>query len=582
MSGISPARMLNYADRIGDRRAKVGGMRTKTLVATRYNNPTKNAAALTKVRESLAGRYTPAVADRALAETFGMPNANRQAVTAHVRTHGITGMQIEDAFHEANGIRSGRLFDNQTPPQERGRILAQIESETFSWPKGITTLQKQQVMEKAAHVLGEVAALDVDVASDHASVIMTRFAEVAASFRSNQNTNMTQAMVQLDTQLVQAIDRSQADAARGFKNTSSNIKQALRPALQRGQTDFAHSERTTRLTMVQTFVNRMGNTNVPVTLGGQPQNISLRDAFAANPNTWKQLSRADRETVVQALMKIHAESHGYDRVPVRLNTNGETNAAFPLGDDGARSTTFPLDPHGFELELTPHLFGSDAPKHLLKVLAHEMTHLYQFTLMDKSNSRTRDVPNEVISRLTFDYNFRSIEDYAPQVQSFADNANRYVRDYMERGAVESEWALEQLMGNPRPAVATLVNQTTDIQNGEAGRTRTAFWAAARDEHLALANNAQTTQEEAKHLTMAIGLALELGEHSGNLTQAEQLLNRIDFTGMSHADTIKFSGEIIKSLNAMTGRVRVTNNEQQLVGRHLARFQAIKTTAEQAG
>ncbi len=582
MSGISPTKMLNYAGRIGDRRAKVGGMCSKTLVATTHNNAAKNTAALNKVRQTLAGRYTPAVADRALAQTFEMPNANRQAVTAHVHTNGITGFEIETAFHEANGIRSERLYDDQTPPQDKGRILAQIELESFTWPKGISARQKEQVLEKAAHVLGEVAALDVEVASDLTAAVVSRFAEVAASFKSNQNTRMVQAMAQFDTRLVQAIDRSQADAARGFKNTSSNIKEALRPTLQRGQSDFAQNERTTRLTMVQTFVNRMGNTNVPVTLAGQPQNISLRDAFAENPNTWKDLSHADRASVVRALMDLHAESHGYDAVQVRLNTNGETNAAFPLGFDNERSTTFPLDPNGFELELTPQLFESDAPKHLLKVLAHEMTHLYQYTLMDKSNSHTRQVPNEVISRLTFDYTFRTIEDYAPQVQSFADNANRYVRDYMERGAVESEWALEQLMGNPQPAVATLVNQTADIQNGEAGRTRTAFWAAARDEHLTLADNAQTTQEEAKHLTMAIGLALDLGEQSGNLTQAEQFLNRIDFTGMADADTVKYSGDIIKNLNAMANRVRVTANERQLVARHLTRFQGIKTTAEQTG
>lgn len=573
MSGvISQANMQRYAQNIGAREAKVGfggGLKAGSKLSAQQRTATLN-----KLRDTLTAHYTPEIANTAIRNALigkrGITDARTFDVGTAVTTRGLTGDEIRQAIVIAKEQRERLIASPAAKPAELANLLMhKLEENPLKWPTNLKPKDKTFVLGEIHRVVDEfvkVHGQSADQLLRHlAQTMVDRASELK---KSAPPTQFKLAVGTMTDSLVNAVNQDSVDAAINGKVTMGNITRALAPDIR----ETAVQERTTRFGMVKALAAAMATTNLQVTVDGTPATHSLKDLFDAKQGIWPKLSMADRETAIRSFMKLHAESHGYpNEVTLVLDHHKDAlerigYGEFSLGALEGRTMDLVLN-------LRPITAQSDDPTQLLTTLAHELTHAYEFTLIQGTALETGGIPDQVVARLAYDVATRPFTNGDPTIRDFAQEQDFYVRDFSERAGVESEWAIHQFLADPNVAVETLVEQTKDIQNGFSGEMRRETGEAARLELTRLAENSTDPFTKAKNFTGAAAIALRMGD----LENADVLLQKIDFTDVEPQDQLWLSRELTTELNEVLARPRSDHDAKLMALNHLPRFHQVELT-----
>lgn len=579
MSGmISQTNMLKYAGRIGENQAKVG-MMNKLVKATKTTQ-TQRTAVLTKLRAMLSEHYTPEIAETALKKSLfagrdlGETRFAELDVNREIAGQGLTGEEIRIAITYAKQERAKLVANPGTSTDVLSKMLMKkLEEGPIKWPSNL----------KRDHgfVLGEVAKVVDEFVKVHGQsadnllehLAQTMVDRAGALKKETKSAFFKAAVTDMTARLLEAIVNDGVDAAINGKLTMGNLTRALAPNIQ----ESAEQERTIRFGMVKTLAENMAATELTVTVDDTPATHSLKTLFDPQSGIWPKLSMTDRESAIRSFMKLHAQSHGYpDNVGLVLDHHKDAMQRTKHGafTDAAME--------GKSYDLTLHLRSltaqTDDPVHLLTTLAHEMTHAYEYSLIHDTNQSKADIPAAIGERLAYDIETRKFTNGDPSATNYAKEQDHYVRDFSERAAVESEWAMLQFLTDPKASVADLVAATQDIQNGFSGKVRTESSGASLKHLTQLAERADSAFAKAKNYTDAAAVALRMG----NLDVAADLLPKINFQKVAPHEQQWLSREIITELQEMLARPYAPQDAKLLALDHLPRFFATDLEATPEG
>ncbi len=571
MSGmISQTNMLKYAAKIGENQAKVG--KSNKLVKAGTTKPTQRSEVLTKLRAMLAEHYTPAIAEKALKTTLltkrdlEAESLDQVNVDTEVAAQGLTGEEIQSAIIIAQEERAKLIANSGASPKDLAKMLMhKLEETPIEWPKKLYPKDRNFVLEEIGKVVDEFVKVHGKSADDLLQHLAQTMADRAGELKKTTKASQFKAAVgDMTATLLQAIVDDGVDAAISGKLTMGNMTRALAPSLQ----ETAAQERTMRFGMVKNLAERMATTELSVQVEGRPVNHSLKAIFGPDQGIWPKLSMQDRETAIRSFMKLHAETHGYpDNVGLVLDHHKDAlqkvkYGAFSL--EAMEGKTSDL-----ALYLRPLTAQSDDPTHLLTIVAHEMTHAYEYSLIEGTNQSGSRIPESIGRRLAYDIETRKFTNGDTSSTGYAQEQDHYVRDFSERAAVESEWAMQQFLANPEAAVADLVADTHDIQTGFSGKVRTESAEAALKKFTALADEAGDPFTKAKNYTAAAAIALRMG----NLEVAAELLPKINFKGVDANEQVWLSREMITELQEMMARPYSDREAKLFALDNLPRFYA---------
>lgn len=535
-------------------------------------NPSRatHIATLNNLKTLLNQQYSPKTVDRVMCHIF--KKGSMAAVEGHVAKAGIKGAEIYRLVNQLYKVRKAVvLSDLSTHGKEFQQMMRNEIMEDVAWPASLDKRERGLVADKAMEVINEFAQINGKNADQFKVFLGGQFAQTAAALKEKGDGGSF--IKALDSQvagLIKIMDQSAAKAAVNNENMIGDLARSMAPKLSDERHDFATNERQIRLGMLQNMVERMGHTSVKVNLDTGPQAVSLARIFAHQNPEWPNLSAADRLIVVKAFMTLHAETHAYpDVVTLRPNTKEDAAGFLRSGPTHV-------------LELSTRTLASDDTRHVLKNLTHELTHTYQNTLISQQNTRRAEIPPQVVKRYDFDAKARPFTRLDYRVKNFADQQNNYVRNYMERAAVESEYAVLELTAPKPPPLAQLVKDTANLQKGGAGRIRTQEWDRSLQTHQQLAQTTEDDTKRANYLAEGASIALELARVDGRnyLETAATMLSDIDFSKLSRPDKARISQLLVDSLIEMLGRRRSGEEEKQFAKSHLPKFQIALVQATQ--
>ncbi|CAM2010768.1 hypothetical protein [Acanthopleuribacter pedis] len=561
---ISRSQMQSFANNIEDKSARLSKINSNKVVGTNKETTTQeNTAVFNALKQTLESHYTPQIAREAMETVFNTEDLEHFDLAAHVKTSGMTGDDIARVLGEADDLRKEYLsgpVDRQTAT----KLIMNKLDEEIVWPNNLNNTQKALVRGAVEDVVNKFAGVHGTSADKVAGLIAKTLAQKASDMkRAGQSDQISNSMKATAIELKKAIVNDSLNAAINGDHSMGNVVRALAPKLSMGKTDYASVERGLRFAMVKDMVGKMPNTNVSVTVKQEQKDVDLKSIFDPNTNVWKDLSSGDREKAVKAFMKLHAQTHGYqNNVELKLNQSSDSAERNKMW--GTKT-----------MNLRAQTMESNDPTLIFKTLSHELTHSYQYSILDGTNQNLDKIPQVVKDRLDFDLSTRTFTKHDHHVEDFAHNANNYVRDFTERGAVESEWVAGQLLQGSNASLTDFVKVTKDLQDGMAGHIRMQEWTQSLDIQSNLASNAETQLDEVRNLTDAASTALEIGSIGTNtsyLKEGELLLNNIDFSGMSKSDITKFSSITVTDLSDLLGRVRSSDEAKLFARQQLPRFQ----------
>lgn len=560
---ISRSSMMQLAEKIDAKQVKLNTKGTALTSAKKTTEP-QNAAVLAKLREMLNSHYSPEIADRALRHVFNVDLEDDFDLNTAVRTNGIKGFDIVDVIDKADDLRAEFIVahENDQPAEVNRLIMARMEDE-IQWPKSLTSSQREQVRQATSAVVAEFAQVHGISADSVVTLIGQRLADEAETLRANkQPERIGQMLNTFRDKLIDDITRDAVEAAWNGDHTLGNMTRTLAPKLQNELGDHAAAERTHRFGLVQKFVASLDKTTVTVTRDGTAAKVSLRDIFNPETRVWANLNLKDRESAVRAMMKLHATTHQYPD-KLFLDLQGDSNSVSRIADKQ------------FALNLTPQTTENDDATQMFRILTHELTHAYQRSVVNGTNGAAKKVPNPVKQRLAYDTQTRIFQHNDHVVKDFAQAQDFYVRDMVERMAVESEWLAAKLFDGETQPISEWVAQADKIGDGMAGQIRSESWGRSFDVQKALVHEVDDNPSLLlKRQSDAISTALELGVNQDNdyfLQEADTLLKAVDIQNCSRADIAKFSGRIVDALERLFARARATPEEKTFAREHLSHF-----------
>ncbi|CAM2010760.1 hypothetical protein [Acanthopleuribacter pedis] len=561
---ISRSQMQNFGNKIEDQSARLSKLSNSKVVGQETPTSSKqNTAIFNALKTTLESHYTPAIAREAMNEILNTSFEDNFDAAAHVRTSGLTGDDIVDIISQADTLRE-QLLDGPVDRQTATKLIMNKFDDEMEWPNNLNNTQKGYVRTAVESVINKFAGVHGTSADKVVMLVGRALAQKASDMKTaGQGDQISNSMRAMTIELKTAIVNDSIDAAINGDHSMGNVVRALAPKLSMGKVDHAAVERGMRFDMVKTMVDKMSDTKVQVTVKQVEKEVDLKEIFNPNTNVWKDLSMDDREVAVKAFMKLHAETHGYpNEVELQLNQSS---------DSAERSKLFGTN----NMNLRAQTMESNDPTLIFKTLAHELTHSYQFSILDGTNTNSDSIPQVVKDRLEFDLATRTFTKSDHHVRDFEHNANLYVRDFTERGAVESEWVAGQLLQGSNASLTDFVKVTHNLQDGMAGHIRMQEWTQSLDIQSNLATNSETQLEEVHNLTDAASTALEIGSLGTNMSylkEGELLLNNIDYDGMNKQDITKYSTTTVGDLTNLLGRLRSSDEAKLFARQQLPRFQ----------
>lgn len=562
---ITRSQMNTYAGKIEDNNAKMNLFGTKVVGTTNTTSTKENTAVFNALKNMLDTHYTPQIAREAMDYILNEEFADEFNAKTHVESEGLTGDQISDIISRADTLRN-TFIDTQslTSPTTTKNLIMNKMKDEMKWPGNLGNREKEAITDAVEDVVKKFITVHGSSADKVVTLVANMMAKrVSELVSSRQRDQISNSLKGMTLQLKQAIVNDSHDAAINGDHSMGNITRALAPPLSNGKTDFAAIERGLRFSMVKSLVDKLATTKLTLTVKTQSKEVDLQSVFNPKTNVWKDLSSGDREKVVREFMKLHAETHGYPNdVVLQLNQSSDSAARKPLL--GTRV-----------MNLRDQTMESNDPTLIFKTLSHELTHSFQQSLADGTNSFQDQIPPVVKDRLAFDLGTREFTKLDHHVRDFSHSADLYVRDYTERAAVESEFIAGQLLLGSNASLTDFVKVTKDIQDGMAGHIRMTEWTQSLEIQSNLAQNSETQLQEVRNLTDAASTALEIGSIGDNMSylkEGELLLNNIMYDGMERSQIAKFSAITVGDLSNLLGRVRSSPEAKTFARLQLPRFQ----------
>lgn len=564
MSALQLSQLAQAANRLSDVQVRLNTANPGQVMEDTNPTGTARNQTLDHLKTILGRHYSAAVVDESIAYAFGKDTLAE--ARTHVQANGMEGWELEYILEKLPEIRNTFLEDAANNPVAVNDILATKLEQEIQWPPTLNVHEQGQVRPHIMEVLNEFAAIYGPAADAMTQFIGSRIADIAAEIKADVGSARMGAEL---TQLVIDLKAAMAMDAANTANQSSRIDhamgdltRALAPKLENGTQNFGRMERSIRFDMDAAMVNAMPNEQINVTLNGRPQQISLKDVFDHQNPLWKELGTEDRQKVVVAFKTLHAQTHGYpDKVTVSHDSPSDALAY----DRGTKA---------MDLNLTAATLHSGSAHHVLKTLAHELTHAYQFSLIGGENNQAANIPDQVTARYDFDARTRPFTKEEHRVTDFAVQQNNYARNYTERSAIESEHAVLQMMSATPPNKAALMTGTDNLDQGGAGQIRLQEWTNAFESVRDLARAETNPTAKAMYLAEAAGFALELGNVGGRnfLNEAKPLLDQLDFSQLRQVDKAVLSEKLNKNLNELYGRARSGAPEKAFAKENVTKFQ----------
>lgn len=360
---ITRSQMNTFAGRIEDNNAKMNLFGSKVVGTTKTTSTKENTAVFNALKNMLDTHYTPQIAREAMNHILNLEGVDLFDAKSHVETKGLTGDDITDIISHADSLRDTFIStQSQTSPNAVKNLIMNKMKDEMDWPGNLNTRDKEAITDAVEDVVKKFVTVHGSSADKVVTLVANMMAKRVSDLVSGrQRDQISNSLKGMALQLKQAIVNDSHDAAINGDHSMGNITRALAPPLSNSTTDFAAIERGLRFSMVK----NLATTKLTLTVKTESKEVDLKSVFDPKTNVWKDLSSGDREKVVRAFMKLHAETHGYPNdIKLQLNESG----------DSAERELFT---RARVMSLRAQTMESNDPTLIFKTLSHELTHSFQ-------------------------------------------------------------------------------------------------------------------------------------------------------------------------------------------------------------
>lgn len=502
--------------------------------------PQQNRAAYTDLIQLLRNTYTDQTAEAAF--QFMFLKSFDEARTGALDNEPIKGSFVSGILERANELSTEYLNHNVNTNARIAEVVPKLAESDVKWPDNLVDGDKDAVKNQVVDIMQHQRRVDGEINLDMVHPLTQYLANQAGELKAQgQGARLPTELAAVATNLKAAIDADATNQALNNQGRLGNLMRTLQPPLSTGGTDHGVVERRFRMGKVKDLIDGMAGVSLQTELG---RNVSLRDVFSRDTGIWQGLNRTQRTAVIQRFLDLHAQTFGYPEKP-KLETDQPANRISHHADD----------PRSQDLRLTRETLETNDPRQLLRVLSHELTHVYQnWALSNDTPYNQTQFPPEVRDRLKFDNTFRKEVLAQGTKGDFVKVQNDYANHASERGAMEAEVAALRWFDDGTISVAQMATDTRRIET-QAGTERLGLW---QNSMTYLEQRADATgvsaADKAKNLVEAAGVGAQVGMLAGNnravLDNTLRLLDKIDLntlTPAQKAETLRGISKVMTTL-----------------------------------